>query len=83
MNKFKKIKNFNKQTISKIFKSNGLELKKTDKLIWDAYYISYMSETFEHHKLPLVRGAFRGMISNCKARKTNEWSSRVYIFERK
>lgn len=77
------LNHFCKESIVKIFKNSELELVNTDKLRWDAYYISYMSETFKHHRFPLVRGAFRGMISNCKARKSNEWSSRVYIFERK
>ena len=75
------LNHFNKQTITKIFKSKGLQLKKTDKLIWDAYYISYMSEQYRIHKFPLLRGAFQGLVSNCKARKSGEWSSMVYVFE--
>ena len=77
------LNHFNRQTITKIFKTKGLELKKTDKLIWDAYYISYMSEQYERHKFPLIRGAFKGFISNCKARRSGEWSSMVYVFEKK
>ena len=77
------LNHFNKQTITKIFKASGLELKKTDKLIWDAYYISYMSEQYKHHKFPLIKGAYRGLVSNCKARRSGEWSSMVYIFEKK
>ena len=76
------LNHFNKNTLVKIFKSNGLTLKSCDKLGWDAYYISYLSEQYEHHSLPLLRGVFRGFISNCKARKSNEWSSRVYVFEK-
>ena len=76
------LNHFNKTTITKIFKSKGLELKKTEKLIWDAYYISYMSEQYKHHSLPLIKGAFRGFISNCKARRSGEWSSMVYVFEK-
>ena len=68
---------------SKIFKTSGLELVKMDKLKWDAYYISYLSEQYRHHSLPLVRGLYRGFISNCKARRSGEWSSLVYVFERK
>ncbi len=75
------LNHFNKQTITKIFKSKGLQLKKTDKLIWDAYYISYMSEQYRIHKFPLLRGVFQGLVSNCKARKSGEWSSMVYVFE--
>ena len=77
------LSHFNKQTLSKIFASKGLELKKTEKLVWDAYYVSYLSEQYKKHHLALFRGAFRGWISNCKARRTGEWSSMVYIFEPK
>ena len=77
------LNHFNQITLSKIFKTSGLELFKMDKLKWDAYYISYLSEQYRHHSLPLVRGLYRGFISNCKARRSGEWSSLVYVFERK
>ena len=77
------LNHFNKTTLIKIFKTNGLEIVKLDKLKWDAYYISYMSEQYKLHNLPLVRGAMRGLISNCKARKSGEWSSLVYVFVKK
>jgi len=77
------LNHFNSTTLTKIFKTNGLELIKMDKLKWDAYYISYLSEQYKIHSLPLIRGAFRGWISNCKARRSGEWSSMVYVFEKK
>jgi len=77
------LNHFNRITLSKIFKTSSLELVKMDKLKWDAYYISYLSEQYRHHSLPLVRGLYRGFISNCKARRSGEWSSLVYVFERK
>jgi 2-polyprenyl-3-methyl-5-hydroxy-6-metoxy-1,4-benzoquinol methylase len=77
------LNHFNRTVLTKMFKTKGIELKKMDKLKWDAYYISYMSEQYRIHSLPLVRGAFRGLISNSKARKSGEWSSLVYIFEKK
>ena len=77
------LNHFSKQTITKIFASVGLKLTRTEKLVWDAYYISYMSEQYKHHSLPLIKGALRGLVSNCKARRSGEWSSRVYIFEKK
>ena len=77
------LSHFNKNVLTKIFQSKHLELVRTDKLIWDAYYISYMSEQYKQHKFPLLKGAIRGCISNCKARRTKEWSSMVYIFEKK
>lgn len=76
------LNHFDNKTIIKILTSKGLKYIKTEKLIWDAYYISYMSEKYEHHSLPLIRGAFQGAISNFKARRSGEWSSLVYVFER-
>ncbi|MBR5082343.1 MAG: class I SAM-dependent methyltransferase [Bacteroidales bacterium] len=77
------LNHFCKESIVKIFRNSELNIVDTDKLKWDAYYISYMSEIYRRHRMPLIRGAYRGMISNCKARKSNEWSSRVYILEKK
>lgn len=74
---------FSKTSIEKLFKNSSLVLTKIDRLKWDAYYISYLSETYKIHKFPLLRGTIRGFVSNCKARKTGEWSSMVYIFEKK
>ena len=56
-------------------------MQKTDKLIWDAYYISYMSEKYKNKSLPLLKGAMKGLSSNNKARKSGEWSSLVYVLE--
>ena len=77
------LSHFNRTTIAKIFNTKGLKLVRTDKLKWDAYYISFMSEQYQLHKLPLIQGAFRGWLSNKKARRSGEWSSVVYIFEKK
>lgn len=74
------LNHFNKTVLTKIFKASGLSLVSMDKLVWDAYYISFMSEQYKHHFMPLVRGVFRGLVSNAKARRSGEWSSLVYVF---
>lgn len=74
------LNHFNKTVLTKIFKTSGLSLVSMDKLVWDAYYISFMSEQYKHHFMPLVRGVFRGLVSNAKARRSGEWSSLVYVF---
>lgn len=76
------LNHFDKQTIVNIFNTKGLKIKNIEKLPWDAYYISFMSEKYKQNGLPLVRGLIRGLISNCKARKSGEWSSLVYVFEK-
>ena len=76
------LNHFCRESISSIFKNSGLKLKKIEKLVWDAYYISYMSEKYQHHSLPLLKGTFRGFVSNIKACHSGEWSSLVYVLER-
>ena len=76
------LNHFCRASINNIFKNTELKQRKTDKLVWDAYYISYMSEKYENHTLPLLKGVWRGFVSNNKARKSGEWSSLVYVLER-
>ena len=76
------LNHFCKNSIRNLFKNRQLKWIKTNKLRWDAYYISFMSEQYKRHSLPLIKGAIRGLISNINARKTGEWSSLVYIFEK-
>ena len=76
------LNHFCRESINNIFKTSTLKLKRIDKLVWDAFYISYMSEKYQNHFMPLVKGAFRGWVSNNKARKSGDWSSLVYILEK-
>lgn len=77
------LNHFSQDSIAKIFNINSLVQKPTQKLVWDAFYISFMSEKYRQKSLPLLRGIYRGMISNLKARKNGEWSSLVYVFEKR
>ena len=77
------LNHFSQDSIAKIFNINGLIQNPTQKLVWDAFYISFMSEKYRQKSLPLLRGIYRGMISNLKARKSGEWSSLVYVFEKR
>lgn len=77
------LNHFSQDSIAKIFNINGLIQNQTQKLVWDAFYISFMSEKYCKKSLPLLRGIYRGMISNMKARKNGEWSSLVYVFEKR
>ena len=76
------LNHFCKDSIGNLFKINGLIQKSTQKLVWDSFYISFLSEKYCQNSLPLLRGCFRGFISNIKARKSGEWSSLVYVFEK-
>ena len=68
-------------SIHSIFDTTPFKLIDIQKLRWDAYYISYLSETYKHHTFPLIRGAFVGLRSNIKARRSGMYSSLVYRFK--
>lgn len=74
------LNHFSPASIHTIFGETDLKLLDTQKLIWDAYYISYLSEKYLGHRLPLVRGFVTGLRSNGKARRTGMYSSLVYRF---
>lgn len=75
------LNHFSINTIEKIMLSEDLKLVDVKPLIWDAYYISYLSEQYKHKSMPLVRGLWQGLISNIKAHRSKMYSSMVYIFE--
>ena len=76
------LNHFSPDTLRNIISSIGFQVVDTQKLVWDSYYISYMSERFKGHSLPLVRGAWVGFRSNCRAHKTGMYSSLVYRFQK-
>ena len=74
------LNHFSPDVICSIISSIGMDFVDNQKLKWDAYYISFMSERYLHHSLPLLRGALLGLISNCKALRSGMYSSLVYRF---
>ena len=77
------LSHFDKNTMQNVFSDfNNLKIKEITTLQWDAYYISMLSEKYLKHSLPLLRAAFRGFVSNIKARSTGEFSTLVYVFEK-
>lgn len=76
------LNHFCKDTLVNMLSINKLKFIKLDKLSWDAYYISFMSEKYRQQRLPFLRGLCRGWLSNLNAKKTGEWSSLVYVFEK-
>lgn len=65
-----------------MMKSSGFDYLATKKLVWDAYYISFLSERYGGKSMPLLRGAWVGLRSNLKARRSGMYSSLVYLFEK-
>jgi 2-polyprenyl-3-methyl-5-hydroxy-6-metoxy-1,4-benzoquinol methylase len=76
------LNHFSPDTLRSIVVSLGFVPLDTKKLIWDAYYISFLSERYGHHSVPLLRGAWVGLRSNLKARRSGMYSSLVYRFQK-
>lgn len=77
------LNHFCKDSIKAIFSETDLEITEIQRLKWDAYYISFLSEKYLHHTMPLIRGVLRGLISNLKASHSGEYSSLVYCFKKR
>ena len=76
------LNHFNRDFLVSNLANFGFKYIDTQRLKWDAYYISFLSERYLGHTLPLVRGGYRGLISNTKAHASGQYSSLVYRFQK-
>ena len=76
------LNHFTQDCLQGILNANDFKYLDNQRLIWDAYYISFLSEKYLGHSLPLIRGAWVGLKSNCKARSSGMYSSLVYRYEK-
>lgn len=76
------LNHFTQDCLQGILNANDFKYLDTQRLIWDAYYISFLSEKYLGHSFPLIRGAWVGLKSNCKARRSGMYSSLVYRYEK-
>jgi len=72
---------FSKKAIAVLFQKEALKLVKTYPMIFDAFYVSLLSEKYRKKSLPPLRAFCIGFISNLKAVFTKEYSSRIYILK--
>ena len=76
---------FSKNGMENLIKSKkeNWDLKKVKPLLLDSFYIAMLSEKYKKSSLFWLKGLIFGMISNFKALKTGEYSSLIYIIEKK
>lgn len=75
------IHHFSHQAIAHLFCQHGYELVQTKGLLLDAYYVSLLSEKYKG-TYSFLKALQVGFTSNWKAKNTNEWSSKLYIFNK-
>lgn len=74
---------FSKKGMENLMNNNSWSIKKIKPLLLDSFYISMLSEKYKKSSLFWLKGLVYGAISNFKASKTGEFSSLIYIIEKK
>ena len=68
--------------IISLVESKGFKLEKKYPLIFDAFYVSYISETHKNSRFSMIRGFFFALLSNFSALFNKEFSSMIFVFKK-
>jgi 2-polyprenyl-3-methyl-5-hydroxy-6-metoxy-1,4-benzoquinol methylase len=69
--------------MKRLFADLGFKQIEIRPMPFDSFYVSMLSEKYKGDGIGLIKGAWRGLISNIKANKTGtEFSSQIYIFQK-
>jgi 2-polyprenyl-3-methyl-5-hydroxy-6-metoxy-1,4-benzoquinol methylase len=72
---------FSRTSILELFKRESLKLVKTLPMIFDAYYVSLLSEKYKSGFMNPFKAFWIGFKSNQKAKRSKEYSSLIYILQ--
>lgn len=73
---------FSKTSISKLFSDNHFQIINIKPMLFDAFYISLLSEKYKTGKINFIKGFVNGFRSNLSAIQTGEYSSLIYILKK-
>lgn len=74
---------FSKSNIESLFVEHNFELIDTKPMYFDSFYVSMLSEKYKAGKSKFFHALWVGLISNIKAARSGEYSSRIYVFRKK
>lgn len=74
---------FSKTSIIRICDKHNMDVVSIKPMVFDAFYVSLLSEKYKGNKLFLINAFFIGMWSNIKAYFSKEYSSLIYIINKK
>ncbi|HEY1038691.1 MAG TPA: class I SAM-dependent methyltransferase [Bacteroidia bacterium] len=75
---------FTPKDMKTLFEGRGYKQMKVLPMIFDAFYVSMLSEKYKRGKISYLNAFFTGLRSNLKANKTGlEFSSQIYVFKKK
>lgn len=72
---------FNRENIKELAEQHNLKLIKIRPMLFDAFYISMVSESYRGKSK--LKGIWRGLISNLRAIQTKEYSSNLFLLQKK
>ncbi len=73
---------FSRSAVEKIFQERGWRVTKRKPMIFDAFYISLLSEEYRGNKFKWLSACWRGFLSNLHALNSGEYSSLVYVLKK-
>lgn len=74
---------FSGTAIATLFDNQGMELRQTLPMKFDAFYVSLLSEKYKTGKMNYIKAFLTGIKSNFSGSKTGEYSSHIYIVTNK
>ncbi|HBK84201.1 MAG TPA: methyltransferase [Flavobacterium sp.] len=72
---------FSKISIQKIFQKQQLQLYSIKPMWFDSFYVSLLSEKYQHGKINYLKGFTIGLLSNIIGFVKKEFSSHIYIIK--
>ena len=73
---------FSESAIQRLFEKQKMRLEKTLPMIFDAYYVSLLSEKYKTGKMNFLKAMGIGFKSNCAAKRSGAYSSLIYIIKK-
>jgi len=73
---------FTPNTVLRLASQHSLSLIKSFPMKMDAYYVSLLSEQYKGSCCAFLRASIRGKLSNSQARKSNQYSSMIYVLRK-
>jgi len=73
---------FSQNGIKRLFKNHDLDLVNTKPMLFDAFYVSLLSEKYKKGFMNPFIAFWIGLRSNLKAKRSGEYSSMIYVFKK-
>ena len=73
---------FSQSSIDRLFKNIAMSVEQIKPMKFDAYYVALLSEKYKTGTSNFLKALYSGFLSNKKAKKTNEYSSLIYIIKK-